>query len=170
MKKLFLIAAFAFAGISTAVNAQDKKADEKKAAGNEPNIQFTETTFDFGAVEEGPDYTHAFKFKNTGKSPLIINNVNTPCGCTSPGWSKEPIMPGKTGEITATFHSAGRLGQFTKTLSVQTNMGDGKDQFVTIRGEVKQKGEMPAKAASTTAKPDVKVEKKDAAKDTKKKQ
>ncbi len=153
MKKLFIIAALAFAGISTTAFAQDKKAE--KAAG-EPAIQFVETTYDFGAVEEGPDYTHAFKFKNTGTAPLIINNVNTPCGCTSPGWSKEPIMPGKTGEITATFHSAGRLGQFTKTLSIQSNLGDGKDQFVTIRGEVKEKGAMPAKPAvapATNAKP-----------------
>ena len=156
MKKLLIVAALAFAGISTSAFAQDKKAD--KPAG-EPAIQFIETTHDFGQVEEGPDYTHAFKFKNTGKGDLIINNVNTPCGCTSPGWSKEPVKPGKTGEITATFHSAGRLGQFTKTLSIQTNMGDGKDQFVTIRGEVKEKGSMPAKTGDAKPATDAKAKK-----------
>jgi opacity protein-like surface antigen len=140
MKKLFLILTLAVAGMSAPAFAQDKKASA-------PDIQFNETNHDFGNIEEGPDYTQTFKFKNTGNAPLIINNVQTPCGCTSPGWTKEPILPGKSGEITATYHSAGRIGVFTKTLSVQSNLGEGKDQFLTIRGEVKEKGSMPAKAA-----------------------
>lgn len=155
MKKLFILGFLALAGLSTSAFAQDKTVDAKPPVAG-PEIQFTETTHDFGIVEEGPDYTHAFKFKNTGNAPLIINQVNTPCGCTSPGWTKEPVLPGKTGEITATFHSAGRLGVFTKTLSVQSNLGEGKDQFVTIRGEVKDKGSMPAKPDPATAKPDAK--------------
>ena len=133
MKKLFIVLSIAFIGITSNLLAQDKKSAE-------PGISFTESTYDFGAIEEGPDYTHVFKFKNTGKAPLIINTVNTPCGCTVPTWTKEPILPGKTGEIKATYHAAGKNGSFTKTLSVQTNMGEGKDQFLTIRGDVKAKG------------------------------
>lgn len=105
-----------------------------------PNIKFEQTQHNFGQIEEGPEYKHVFKFTNTGDAPLIINNVVTPCGCTSPSFTKEPVLPGKTGDINVSYNSAGRLGNFDKTLTVQTNLGAGKDVYLTIKGEVKEKG------------------------------
>ena len=40
-----------------------------------PVIEFETTTYDFGEVVEGERLTYAFKFKNTGKSNLIIYSL-----------------------------------------------------------------------------------------------
>ena len=132
MKKLILLLTMSFLGMQTIAVAQNSSASE-------PKISFKETTHDFGTVQEGPDYTYSFTVSNSGTAPLIIDKVNSPCGCTVPEWTKSPIMPGKSGEIKAIFHSAGRLGAFTKTLSVETNEPGDKQSFVTIKGEVRAK-------------------------------
>ncbi|HSI89625.1 MAG TPA: DUF1573 domain-containing protein, partial [Adhaeribacter sp.] len=67
-------------------------------------------TYDFGKITEGTQATHEFKFKNTGNQPVIISNVQASCGCTTPEWTKEPVMPGKTGKIKALYNSTGRPG------------------------------------------------------------
>lgn len=78
-------------------------------------------TYDFGKVAEGEKVQALFKFTNTGKSPLIISNVETSCGCTVSEYSKEAIAPGKQGWIKATYDSYGRPGSFQKTITVHAN-------------------------------------------------
>ncbi len=104
-------------------------------------IEFPETTFDFGTVKEGEKVTHNYKFKNTGKEPLIISNAKGSCGCTVPEWPREPIAPGKTGEIKVIFDSAGKgsaegAAQSKKvTLTANT---DPVNTYLTIKGSVKK--------------------------------
>jgi Protein of unknown function (DUF1573) len=146
MKKLLFILSVAFFAATATGRAQgtDKTMPQ---AGEAPVIKFENMNHDFDKVEEGPDYTYKFKFTNTGKGALVIKNVITPCGCTSPDWPHEPIQPGKSSEITATYHSAGRIGPFNKTLTVQTNQsGENPDLYLNIKGEVVTKGTLPAKA------------------------
>jgi hypothetical protein len=45
-------------------------------------------------------------FTNTGSTPLVISNVRGSCGCTVTDYTKEPIAPGKTGNVKATFNAA----------------------------------------------------------------
>ena len=66
---------------------------------NAAEMVFEKEIHDFGTFKQGGDGTYLFKFKNTGKEPLIISNAKGSCGCTVPSWPKEPIMPGKSGEI-----------------------------------------------------------------------
>jgi hypothetical protein len=139
MKKLFNLIAMAVIMATATVTTSFAQATNTNA----PVIQFEEMGHDFGIIAEGPQYTHSFKFKNVGKAPLIVTNVNTPCGCTTPNFTREPVMPGKTGEINVSYNSQGRIGVFNKTLSVQTNMGEGKDQALNIKGEVRVKEEVP---------------------------
>ena len=75
-------------------------------------ITFDEKSHDFGTIKEadGP-VSYSFKFENTGDEPLVIINVNASCGCTRPDYPKEPIRPGKKGEIKVTYNPAGRPGQ-----------------------------------------------------------
>jgi hypothetical protein len=81
--------------------------------------------------------SHTFKIKNDGKAPLVITRVIPSCGCTTPEWSKEPITPGKTGDIKVTYDPENRpTGAFTKTISVYSN-GKTGSYLLTIRGEVK---------------------------------
>ena len=59
-------------------------------------MQFTTDNHDFGNVPEGTMATHEFEFKNTGNQPIIIANVQASCGCTTPDWTKTPVLPGKS--------------------------------------------------------------------------
>ncbi|MGB0864187.1 MAG: DUF1573 domain-containing protein, partial [Saprospiraceae bacterium] len=68
-------------------------------------MAFTNEEFDFGTVNEGEKVKHTFKFKNTGKEPLIISNAKGSCGCTVPKWPREPIAPGASGDVVVEFNS-----------------------------------------------------------------
>lgn len=87
----------------------------------QPILSFEKTTHDFGEIIEGNIAKYDFQVKNTGNQPLIINNVRASCGCTSPYWTKEPILPGKTGLVSAAFNSKNRPGVFRKSLTVVSN-------------------------------------------------
>lgn len=87
---------------------------------NAPEIQFTSETIDYGTIEHNADGNREFKFKNTGKSPLIITNCKGSCGCTVPTWPKEPIAPGATASIKVKY-ATDRVGPFTKTVTVTSN-------------------------------------------------
>lgn len=103
-------------------------------------LKFKTDNHDFGNVEEGNLATYKFEFTNTGKEPVVISNVQASCGCTTPSWTKEPVMPGKTGEITASYNSAGRPGVFNKTITVTSNAAT-PSVVLTIKGVVNQKAE-----------------------------
>ena len=88
------------------------------------NISFSSDHYDFGTVSEGSAAEHVFTFTNTGKEPIIIQRVQPSCGCTTPDWSKDPIAPGATGMIKASYGTQGRPGHFDKTMTVFSNAGN----------------------------------------------
>lgn len=99
-------------------------------------IVFETIEHDFGKIKEdaGPaDFN--FNFKNPGTVPLVISAVNASCGCTTPEWSKEPILPGKSGFIKVSYNPAGRPGSFNKTVTVVANTPAGS-QILKISGDV----------------------------------
>ncbi|MDR1129475.1 MAG: DUF1573 domain-containing protein [Prevotellaceae bacterium] len=125
MKKLVLLSFFlnlAYAGVF----AQAK-------------IQFSQVKHEFGNVKEanGP-VSHVFPFKNTGNAPLVIQNVETTCGCTSPEYTKEPVLPGKSGIVKATFDPSGRPNYFDKNLTVISNAENNR-VVLNIKGNVEAK-------------------------------
>jgi len=104
-----------------------------------PSISFKSTTHDFGTIrEEGGKVTHKFEFVNTGGGPLIIQNVTATCGCTAPDWTKQPVPPGGTGFVAATYNPTGRPNAFTKYLYVDSNAEQGRAKL-TIKGIVTPK-------------------------------
>lgn len=88
---------------------------------NGPKIKFEEQQHNFGDVNQGEKLSHKFSFKNTGTEPLILNNVLTTCGCTVTEWPKEPIQPGKSGDIEVKFNTAGRMGKQNKVVTIISN-------------------------------------------------
>jgi len=89
-----------------------------------PKIYFPYPKFDFHNVDEGPDITHLFHFRNRGKSTLVISDVHTSCGCTAAvvqPEDKKQILPGEPGVIKVTYHTQGRPGHATKIITVTTN-------------------------------------------------
>ncbi|XZF15532.1 DUF1573 domain-containing protein [Chitinophagaceae bacterium MMS25-I14] len=89
--------------------------------GNGPIIYFKSTSYDAGTIPEGPVATVFYQFRNAGKKPLIIYNVQSPCGCLTPQYSKDPVLPGKSGKIKLTYSTTGRLGPFRKSVRVYCN-------------------------------------------------
>ncbi|TGD82381.1 DUF1573 domain-containing protein [Hymenobacter wooponensis] len=106
-------------------------------------LQFEKELHDFGNVPEGTMATHEFKFKNTGNQPVIIANVQASCGCTTPDWTKTPVMPGKTGIVKAVYSSSGRPGIFNKTVTVTSNAAT-PSTVLTIKGNVLNKDQIKA--------------------------
>ena len=84
-------------------------------------ITFDETTHDFGDITAGEIVAHTFAFTNTGKSPLIISEAVTTCGCTVPEWPREPIPPGGKGKIEVKFDSKDKNGAQKKSVSIIAN-------------------------------------------------
>jgi hypothetical protein len=100
-----------------------------------PDIQFEEEEHDFGKITQGEKVSFAFKFRNTGKSNLIITSAAGSCGCTIPEWPKEPIAPGKEGKINVIFNSEGKSGIQEKTISIVTNC-EPSTKIVRIKTEI----------------------------------
>ncbi len=88
---------------------------------NVARIAFNEESYNFGTIDEGETVEHVFKFKNTGKEPLVISNARGSCGCTVPEWPKEPIAVGETGEMKVRFNSKGKKNKQKKTVTVTAN-------------------------------------------------
>lgn len=86
-----------------------------------PVIEFERTSYDFGEVVQGEKLSYTFKFKNTGKSNLIIFSSEATCGCTTSMPPKAPIRPGETGEIKVVFDSSSQKGKVVKRILVGAN-------------------------------------------------
>jgi hypothetical protein len=99
------------------------------------NMVFKSEVHDFGTVQEGGAADYEFRFTNTGKEPIIIQRVQASCGCTTPDWTKDPILPGKSGFVKASYGTQGRPGHFDKTLTVFSNAGN---KVLTIKGDVEK--------------------------------
>lgn len=95
--------------------------------------QWSATTYDFGKIEQNKPAQCEFKITNKGTTPLVITSTTPSCGCTVPEYTKDPIAPGKSGFVKATY-SAASAGQFTKTITVV--LSNNTTEVLTIKGEV----------------------------------
>lgn len=102
---------------------------------NAPVMTFESEVIDYGTIEYGSDGVRVFKFKNTGKEPLIISNAVGSCGCTTPSWPKEPIKPGETGEIKVKYDT-NRVGGIDKNVTITSNAST-PTKVLKIKGTVK---------------------------------
>ncbi len=134
MRRIFLLSTMMIIAGSMAMAQNNGTATNTgKPEGTKSVIKFTEVVYNFGEVAYGSDVSHIFKFTNVSNTPVAIKDVGTSCGCTTPGYSKEPVAPGKTGSVTAKYDST-RPGGFNKTLTVFVN----DEQIrLTITGTVK---------------------------------
>lgn len=105
---------------------------------NSPVMTFAETKFDFGDITEGDVVNTVFKFKNTGKSPLIITNARASCGCTIPAYPREPIAVGAEAEIKVEFNSRGKHGKQNKRITMTTNTEKGRELLYVLANVAKK--------------------------------
>jgi len=135
MKKVMFIVALAFvANLGWSQNTPVAKQDAAV-------IQWEASTHDFGKIKQGVPVTYEFKFTNKGKVPAVITNAQPSCGCTTPSWTRDPVLGGGEGHVKATFNAMA-LGPFDKVITVSANT-EGGTILLHIKGEVE--------AAPTTA-------------------
>ncbi len=91
-------------------------------------------TIDVGQIPQGTPKAIVYEFKNTGKTAVVITNVQGSCGCTATDYTKEPIQAGKSGKVTATYNAANK-GAFTKTVTVTTS-AETTSKVLTLKGTV----------------------------------
>jgi len=131
MKKLALLAllTIGFSGLAqTGAKIEFKQQDN---------------TIDYGTVSKDMDSgLRTFEFTNTGDAPLIITDAKSTCGCTVPSFSREPILPGKTGKIDVKYNM--NPGTIRKTITLETNATNYAEGTVAIKikGEVVVKKEV----------------------------
>jgi hypothetical protein len=104
MKKIaFIVAFFAVTGLF---------------AQNPADIVFKTTSHSFGKIKQNVPVTYVFSFTNNSSKPAVIEFANAECGCTTPEYSKDPILKGKTSTIKVTYNAAA-FGSFSKNVNVK---------------------------------------------------
>lgn len=106
---------------------------EAAAAGPSAKVVMTKAAHDFGKI--GPSSTHKadYEFKNEGEAALLVNRIQSTCGCSKPTLIKDgkrfsmplkdPVSfePGESGQVEVTFKSPARKGKVEKGLYLLTN-------------------------------------------------
>ena len=99
-------------------------------------VTYKTMSHDFGKIQEtdGP-VSVTFEYTNTSNTPFLIEFISVSCGCTTPEYSKEPLLPGRSSTIKVTYDPAGRPGVFNTPVIVTSN--NRQDQVrLTLQGEV----------------------------------
>jgi hypothetical protein len=126
MKKALILI---FCGLMS-VNLKAQTPTPPSAATGEDPLLLKEKTYSFGKIPQGRPVTHVFEIQNTGSKPLLLENVQASCGCTTPEWSKEAIAPGATAPIKVGYNAYGE-GNFNKTVTIFYNNGQTKALIIT---------------------------------------
>jgi len=138
MKKLFLLlSTIALVSITSCKEKATEKINQEnveKAAERDaqaivfPSVTFDKTTHDFGEIMNGTPVETVFTYTNSGKSPLVVTDIKSTCGCTVPqGWSREPLAPGASSQFTVKFNGKG-ANKVSKTITLTTNTEKGREQ------------------------------------------
>ncbi|MBT30121.1 MAG: hypothetical protein CMO01_10720 [Thalassobius sp.] len=127
--------------VSSSESAPKTEASKAEADKKYANFEFEETVHDFGTIAKGEVVKHVFKFKNTGEAPLMISDIKTTCGCTTPQYTKDPVGPGESGEILVQFNSAGKAGVINKRVTIYANVDGGTD-VVSIKCKIDSSSEV----------------------------
>lgn len=126
IKRFLAFAIVIFLAGSATVKAQTASA----AASATEVLQVKESGYDFGKIPQGRPVTHIFEIVNTGKTPLLLTNVQASCGCTTPEWSREPIKAGATAQIKVGYNSAAE-GYFNKSITILYNNNQSKTLLIS---------------------------------------
>lgn len=88
---------------------------------SEPFMTFEETKHNFGFIRQGEEVSHVFYFTNTGTAPLLIQDAEVQCKCTSVDFSKQPILPNTKDSIVVKFDSKTAIDRQERTVTIRSN-------------------------------------------------
>ena len=144
-RSLFFVAAFFL--LLTGCNhhgsnviSSDDVNNPNSASGNVdmsqlPKFEFVTEEHDFGKLGQGEKVSYTFKFKNTGKSDLIISDAKATCGCTVADYPKVPVKPGEENGVVVTFNTEGKKGIQNKAVTLVANTQP-NTKVLTIKAEI----------------------------------
>ena len=116
--------------------ASTSTASSASAARALTTIEWIDSAKNLGKINQGQKLQIAFRFKNSGKNPLVIESVTPSCGCTVAAFPKEPIAPVNEAEITGEFDSNGRSGLQHKELTVIANTEGNSEHKLTFEVDI----------------------------------
>lgn len=133
---------YVLAAILCVMPLMNAGAREKIANG----LEIDKTVHNFGDIllSDGA-VSCSFTITNTGNKPRAIYGVYSSCGCTDVEWTKEPILPGKSGKISATYSNDEGPYPFEKTLTVY--LSDVNSPVILRLRGVSRKKELPLEEA-----------------------
>jgi len=135
MIKISMLAlALGLMSFSAIAPVQSLVSEKEISENNASTIAWKAETIDVGQIPQGTPKAIVYEFKNTGKTAVVITNVQGSCGCTATDYTKEPIQAGKSGKVTATYNAANK-GAFTKTVTVTTS-AETAPKVLTLKGTV----------------------------------
>ncbi len=101
---------------------------------NEQEFKFEKETINYGKIEKDSNGERVFIFTNVGDEPIVIQRIQSSCGCTVPKKPEKPIMPGEKGEIKVSY-ATNRIGGFSKSITIYSNAKNPK-KVIRIKGLV----------------------------------
>lgn len=101
-----------------------------------PRAVFKATSHDFGKIKQGDVVEHEFVFKNEGQAPLVVDKVETTCGCTAALVSAKTVGPGQEGRIKVVFDTRGYAGRLTRYLYLISNDGDKRRRELSLVADI----------------------------------
>ena len=141
MKKTILtILVFCFAVFSVSAQVENKKTEKVQESSvgqskttvaakqidleednpNAPVLSFEKLVHDYGTMAQNADGNCEFKFTNNGREPLILSNVRSSWGCTTPAWPRKPVLPGES-EVIVVRYNTKKVGAINKSIQVYSN-------------------------------------------------
>jgi hypothetical protein len=110
----YLIILYLSFGITEVVTAQELSR----------TLVFDERVFNFGTIrEQDGKVSHTFYFRNTGKQPVTVSDVNTGCSCVGNVLRKGAIKPGEKAALTITFDPGYKSGFVSKEIFIFSENG-----------------------------------------------
>jgi hypothetical protein len=135
MKKSILsMSLLLIAFLAANISVKSQEVVPVKVGGAE--ISFDKETHDYGVMQQHGNGECVFVFTNNGTEDLVISNAKGSCGCTVPSWPREPIAPGKTGELKVKYDTK-RIGLINKSVTIQSNATNHPVKIIRIKGEIK---------------------------------
>ncbi|MGZ5190009.1 MAG: DUF1573 domain-containing protein [Flavisolibacter sp.] len=119
------------------VMAQHEGHKHSEPVSNKPAtaelLELKVTEHDFGKIPQNKPVYYYFEVTNKSQTPIKIESVTATCGCTTPEWNKEEILPGVTDKIKVGYNAASE-GPFEKPITIVYN--GGQTIQVKIKGHV----------------------------------
>ena len=102
---------------------------------SQPQLKFSSVKKNFGVVKKGEIVLIDFEFKNLGNEPLIIDEANVSCSCTSITYPEQPILPNQSSIIQVRFDTKSAYGRQDRSVEIISNAKN-MSQKIKFKGVV----------------------------------